>query len=143
MSPVTKVNKQEMSLEPTSWSGRAWARVLLAGVAVHLVGIVATAVLVPVYVILAGATSAEGFAGLLSTASLPVLTLPAAARAARGARAGSDPLVGLAVGLLVASLLGVLFFWPYDPRSVALFALIVAAGLGGGLLRGAEPRFRR
>jgi len=122
-------------------------RVLIAGVAVHLAGIVATAVLVPVYAILAGAASAEGFAGLVSTASLPVLTLPAAAWAARRARAGSGPVVGpvvgLAVGLLVAGLLGVLFFWPYDPRSVGLFALIVAAGPAGGLLGGAKLFFRR
>ena len=136
MNSVPERNRQETS--PASWLGRAWVRVLLAGVAVHLAGIVATAVLVPVYAILAGAASAEGFAGLVATASLPVLTLPAAAWATRGARAGFGPVVGLAAGLLVAGLLGVLFFWPYDPRSVALFTLIVAAGLAGGLLGGAK-----
>lgn len=82
----------------------------------------------------------DGFAGQLSTWVLPVLTLPAAVWVARGARREAAVLSGLLVGMLVAGMLGLLFFWPNDPRSVALFTLIVAAGLAGGLAGGIPSR---
>jgi hypothetical protein len=112
------------------------ARVLLAAVAVHLAGIALPVVFVPVFAILAGGGFAGEFAVLISTWTLPVVTLPAAIWVARGGPQETAVLNGLLVGLLVAGLQAVLFFWPNDVRSVALFALIVAAGLAGGLVGG-------
>ena len=114
-----------------------WLRVLLAGVAVHVVGVaVSVAFIVACSVVTAGA-SVDRFAGPLSTWILPVLTLPAAVWAAHGARRAA--VNGLLVGLLVAGMLGGLFFWPDDPRALALFALIIASGLAGGLIGGKIP----
>ena len=79
----------------------------------------------------------DSFAGPLSTWILPVLTLPAAAWAAYGARRAAAN--GLLVGLLVAGMLGGLFFWPNDLRALALFATIVVFGLAGGLVGGKFP----
>jgi hypothetical protein len=98
-----------------------WLRVLLAGVAVHVVGVVVSVALIVAYSVVTAGASVDRFAGPLSTWILPVLTLPAA------------------VGLLVAGMLGGLFFWPDDPRSLALFATIVAFGLAGGLIGGKLP----
>ena len=42
---------------------------------------------------------------------------------------------GLAVGVLVAGIFGLLFFWPNDLQSLALFVLTVAAGFVGGVIR--------
>ena len=114
-----------------------WLRVLLAGVAVHVVGVaVSVAFIVACSVVTAGA-SVDRFAGPLSTWILPVLTLPAAVWAAHGAR--RTAVSGLLVVLLVAGMLGGLFFWPGDLRALALFALIIASGLAGGLIGTASP----
>ena len=75
----------------------------------------------------------DRFAGLFATWTVPVLTLPAAAWAARGARPELASWHGLAVGVLVVGLFGLLFFWPNDLQSLALFASTIAAGLVGGL----------
>ena len=114
-----------------------WLRVLLAGVAVHVVGVAVSVAFIVAYSVATSGASVDSFAGLLSTWILPGLTLPAAVWAAHGAR---RPAVnGLLVGLLVAGMLGGLFFWPNDLRALALFALIIASGLAGGLVGGRIP----
>ena len=114
-----------------------WLRVLLAGVAVHAVGVLVSVALIVAYSVVTAGASVDSFAGPLSTWILPVLTLPAAAWAAYGARRAAAN--GLLVGLLVASMLGGLFFWPDDLRALALFATIVVFGLAGGLVGGRTP----
>ena len=114
-----------------------WLRVLLAGVAVHVVGVAVSVALIVAYSVVTAGASVDSFAGPLSTWILPILTLPAAAWAAYGARRAATN--GLLVGLLVAGMLGGLFFWPFDPRSLALSALIIASGLAGGLIGGKLP----
>ena len=113
-----------------------WSRVLLAGLAVHVVGVVASVALIVAYSVVTAGASVDSFAGPLSTWILPVLTLPAATWVAYGARRESAAVNGLLVGLLVAGMLGLLFFWPDDLRSLALFATIVVFGLAGGLIGG-------
>jgi len=114
-----------------------WLRVLLAGVAVHVVGVAVSVAFIVAYSVATSGASVDSFAGLLSTWILPGLTLPAAVWAAYGARRAA--LNGLLVGLLVAGMLGGLFFWPNDLRALALFALIIASGLAGGLVGGRIP----
>jgi hypothetical protein len=106
------------------------------------VGVVASVALIVVYSVVTAGASVDGFAGPLSTWILPVLTLPAAIWVAYGARREAAAVNGLLVGLLVAGMLGLLFFWPNDPRCLALFALIVASGLAGGLAGGNMPSRR-
>lgn len=114
-----------------------WLRVLLAGVAVHVAGVAVSVALIVAYSVVTGGASVDSFAGPLSTWILPVLTLPAAVWAAYGARRAT--VNGLLVGLLVAGMLGGLFFWPNDLRALTLFALIIASGLAGGLIGGRIP----
>ena len=113
-----------------------WSRVLLAGVAVHVVGVVVSVALIVAYSVVTAGASVDSFAGPLSTWILPVLTLPAATWVAYGARREAAAVNGLLVGLLVAGMLGLLLFWPNDLRSLALFATIVVFGLAGGLIGG-------
>ncbi len=114
-----------------------WLRVLLAGVAVHVVGVAVSVAFIVAYSVVTAGASVDSFAGPLSTWILPVLTLPAAVWVASGARRAAAN--GLLVGLLVAGMLGLLFFWPDDPGSLALFALIIASGLAGGLIGARVP----
>jgi hypothetical protein len=114
-----------------------WLRVLLAGVAVHVMGIVVSVALIVAYSVATAGASVDRFAGPLSTWILPVLTLPAAAWAAYGARRAA--VNGLLVGLLVAGILGLLFFWPNDLKALALFATIIVFGFAGGLVGGKIP----
>ena len=111
-----------------------WLRVLLAGVAVHVVGVAVSVALIVAYSVVTAGASVDRFAGPLSTWILPVLTLPAAVWAAHRARRAA--VNGLLVDLLVAGMLGGLFFWPNDLRALALCALIIASGLAGGLIGG-------
>jgi hypothetical protein len=114
-----------------------WLRVLLAGVAVHVVGVAVSVALIVAYSVVTAGASVDRLAGPLSTWILPVLTLPAAVWVAYGARRAA--VNGLLVGLLVAGMLGGLFFWPDDLRALALFATIVVFGLAGGLIGGRIP----
>ena len=114
-----------------------WLRVLLAGVAVHVLGVAVSVALIVAYSVVTAGASVDGFAGPLSTWILPVLTLPAAIWVASGARRAA--VNGLLVGLLVAGLLGGLFFWPDDLGALTLFATIVVFGLAGGLIGGRIP----
>ena len=115
-----------------------WLRVLLAGVAVHVVGVALSVAVIVAYPVVTAGASVDRFAGPLSTWILPVLTLPAAVWVSYGARraAASN---GLLVGLLVAGILGGLFFWPNDLRALVLFATIVVSGLAGGRVGGRIP----
>jgi hypothetical protein len=119
-----------------------WLRVLVAVVATHAANVVLSVVLVVAYSLLAigpqgdpDGGSVERFASLFSTWPIPVLTLVAAIWAARGTRPDMAVWHGLAVGVLVAGIFGLLFFWPNDLQSLALFVLTVAAGLVGGVIR--------
>src|SRR4028119_1403100 len=114
-----------------------WLRVLLAGVAVHVVGVAVSVAFIVAYSVVTAGASVNSFAGPLSTRSPPVLTLPAAVWAASGARRAA--VNGLLVGMLVAGMLGGLFFWPDDLKALALFATIVVFGLAGGLIGGRIP----
>jgi len=114
-----------------------WLRALLAGVAVHVMGIVVSVALIVAYSVATAGASMDRFAGPLSTWILPVLTLPAAAWAVYGARRAA--VNGLLVGLLVAGILGLLFFWPNDLKALALFATIIVFGFAGGLVGGKIP----
>jgi hypothetical protein len=51
-----------------------------------------------------------------------------------GTRSAAAAWYGLSVGLLVASIFGLLFFWPNDMPSLALFAFTIAAGFVGGVI---------
>ena len=126
----------------TESSDVRWLRVLLGSVAVHVVGIVVSVALIVAYSVVTAGGPVTGFAGPLSTWILPVLTLPAAAWVAYGARRKAA-VNGFLVGLLVAGIMGLLFFWPNDLRSIALFALIIACGLAGGLVGGKIPSRRQ
>jgi hypothetical protein len=114
-----------------------WLRVLLAGVAVHVVGVAVSVALIVAYSVVTAGASVGSFAGPLSTWILPVLTLPAAVWAAHGARRAA--VNGLLVGLLVVGILGGLSFWPNDLRALVLFPTIVVFGLAGGLVGGRTP----
>jgi hypothetical protein len=100
-------------------------------------GIVVSVALIVAYSVATAGASVDRFAGPLSTWILPVLTLPAAAWAAYGARRAA--VNGLLVGLLVAGILGLLFFWPNDLKALALFATIIVFGFAGGLVGGKIP----
>ena len=117
-----------------------WLQVLLAGVAVHVVGVVVSMAFIVAYSVVTAGGSVDRFAGPLSPWILPVLTLPTAVWAAHGARRAA--MNGLLVGLLVAGILGLLFFWPNDLKALALFATIIVSGLAGGLVGGKIPSRR-
>jgi hypothetical protein len=118
-----------------------WVRVLLAGVATHVVNIVLSVVLIVAYSLLTidpggppDGGSVDRFAGWVSTWTMPLVTLLSATWAARGARPPAAAWYGLSVGLLVAGIFGLLFFWPNDMPSLALFAFTIAAGFVGGVI---------
>ena len=78
--------------------------------------------------------SVDRFAGWVSTWTMPLVTLLSATWAARGARPPAAAWYGLSVGLLVAGIFGLLFFWPNDMPSLALFVFTIAAGFVGGVI---------
>ena len=125
----------------TPLSDVKWVRVLLAGVATHVVNVVVSVVLIVAYSLLTigpgghpNTGSVDWFANLVSTWTLPLLTLLSATWAARGARPGTAAWYGLSIGLLVAGIFGLLFFWPNDLPSLVLFVLTIAAGFAGGVI---------
>jgi hypothetical protein len=118
-----------------------WVRVLLAGVATLVVNVVVSVVLIVAYSLLTigsggymDTDSVDWFANLVSTWTLPLLTLLSATWAARGARPKAAAWYGLSIGLLVAGIFGLLFFWPSDLPSLALFVLTIASGFAGGVI---------
>jgi hypothetical protein len=125
----------------TQLSDVKWVRVLLAGVATHVVNVVVSVVLIVAYSLLAigpggppDGDSVNRFASWVSTWTLPLLTLLSATWTARGARPGAAAWYGLSIGLLVAGIFGLLFFWPNDLPSLTLFVLTIAAGYVGGVI---------
>ena len=125
----------------TPFSDVKWVRVLLAGVVTHVVNVVLSMVLIVSYSLLTigrggppDGDSVDRFAGWVSTWTIPLLTLLSATWAARAARPPAAVWYGLSVGLLVAGILGLLFFWPNDMPSLALFAFTIAAGFVGGVI---------
>jgi hypothetical protein len=118
-----------------------WVRVLLAGVATHVVNVVVSVVLIVAYSLRTIGSggymdtgSVDWFANVVSTWTLPLLTLLSATWAARGARPRAAAWYGLSIGLLVAGSFGLLFFWPNDLPSLALFVLTIASGFAGGVI---------
>jgi hypothetical protein len=64
----------------------------------------------------------------------PAAPDPAVRNLGDARNAGGRSWYGLSVGLLVAGICGLLFFWPNDLPSLALFALTIAAGFGDGVI---------
>ncbi len=118
-----------------------WGRVLAAVVATHLLNVVVSVVAVVAFTLLAtgGQTGPDGggpvdrLAGQIAIWAVPVLTLLAAAWAARKSGLAGAALNGVLVGALVAAVFGLVFFWPSDAQALVPFALMIAAGLLGGL----------
>jgi hypothetical protein len=122
-----------------------WDRVLLAGVATHVANVVVAVLLIVVYTLLAVGPQREPSGGItdplasqVATWPVPILTLFAAARAARKAEPATALLHGLLVGFLVAVIFGVLYFAPFDLSGLLLFTLMIVAGLVGGLIGRAD-----
>lgn len=125
----------------TTLYGIQWTRVLLAGIATHLLNVMLIVALAMVTAFLASGTQGETpgeipidrLAEQAATWGVPLLTVLAAAWAVRGAKPPvAAVLHGLLVGILVALIFGVAFFWPFDPATVVLFVLIIVAGCLGG-----------
>jgi hypothetical protein len=122
-----------------------WDRVLLAGVATHVANVVVAVLLIVVYTLLAVGPQREPSGGItdplasqVATWPVPILTLFAAAWAARRAAPPTAALHGLLVGFLVAVIFAVLYFAPVDLQGLLLFALTIAAGFVGGLIGRAD-----
>jgi hypothetical protein len=122
-----------------------WDRVLLAGVATHVANVVVAVLLIVVYTLLAVGPQREPNGGItdplasqVATWPVPILTLFAAAWAARKAEPATALLHGLLVGFLVAVIFGVLYFAPFDLSGLLLFTLMIVAGLVGGLIGRAD-----
>jgi hypothetical protein len=105
-----------------------WGRVLVAGSATHVANVVVAVLLIFVYALLAAGTQSgpsggaiDPLARQIATWPVPILTLFAAAWAARRAEPATAALHGLLVGLLVAVLFAALYFWPSG--LVELFAV--------------------
>jgi hypothetical protein len=118
-----------------------WSRILLAGLVTHVANVVVAVLLIVIYTLLAVGPQREpsgGFtdplASQVATWPVPILTLFAAAWAARGAEPTTAALYGLLVGFLVAVIFGVLYFWPFSLWGLSLFALVIAAGFLGALV---------
>lgn len=128
--------------------GIRWARVLLTVIATHLLNVVLVVMLVIVASFLAAGTGSDSpgevptgrLAESFATWGIPVLTILAAAWVAREAQQlASAVLHGTLVGILVALVFGVTFFLHFDPATLALFVLIIAAGSLGGMVGARFP----
>ena len=118
-----------------------WGRILLAGLVTHASNVVVAVLLIVVYTLLAVGPQREpsgGFtdplASQVATWPVPILTLFAAAWAARRVEPATAAVYGLLVGFLVAVIFGVLYFWPFNLWGLLLFALMISAGLLGALV---------
>jgi hypothetical protein len=127
-----------------------WGRVLLAGLVTHVANVVVAVLLIVVYTFLAVGPQREPSGGVtdslasqVATWPVPILTLFAAAWAARRAKPAAAALHGLLVGLLVAVIFGALYFWPFGLWGMLQFAFMIAAGLLGALAAfSSEPPMR-
>lgn len=118
----------------------SWWRVLIATMVTYLASFILTVALILVYTLFAiwqepsNGTSVDWFSGGVGTWSIPVLTFFAAAWAARKAEPPVATLHGLVVGLLVALVFGLIFFWPFNLATLMLFVLMVVSGSLGGVI---------
>ena len=118
-----------------------WGRVLAAVVATHLLNVFVCVVAVVAFAVLTtgGQTGPDGgglvdqLAGQIAIWAVPVLTLLAAAWAARTSGPAGAALNGALVGALVAAISGLVFFWPSDVWALVPFTVMIIAGLLGGL----------
>jgi len=118
---------------------------LLASLVTHVANVVVAVLLIVAYTLLAVGPQRESsgditdpLASQVATWPVPVLTLFAAAWAARRAKSATAALHSLLVGFLVAVIFAVLYFAPFDLWGLLLFALMNAAGLVGGLIGRAD-----
>lgn len=117
-----------------------WWRVLVAVTATYLTNLALIITLILVYTLSMAwqGPSSEASINWLSsgigTWSVPVLTLLAAAWAARKTELPLAILHGSLVSLLVALVFGFVFFWPFSLGTLVLFILMIAAGPLGGLV---------
>jgi hypothetical protein len=118
-----------------------WGRVLVAGLATHVANVVVAVLLIVIYTLLAVGPQREPSGGItdplasqVATWPVPILTIFAAAWAARKVKPAAAALHGLLVGFLVAVVFGVLYFGPFALRGLLLFALMILAGFVGGLI---------
>jgi hypothetical protein len=118
---------------------------LLAGLVTHAANVVVAVLLIMVYTLVAVGPQREPSGGItdplasqVATWPVPILTLFAAAWVARRAEPATAALDGLLVGLLVAVIFGIVYFGPFDLWGLLLFALMIVAGLAGGLIGRAD-----
>jgi hypothetical protein len=114
---------------------------LLAGLVTHVANVVVAVLMIVAYTLVAVGPQREPSGGIseplasqVATWPVPILTLFAAAWAARRATPATAALHGLLVSFLVAAIFGVLYFGPFNLWGLLLFALVIAAGLAGGLI---------
>jgi hypothetical protein len=126
-------------------SNMRWGRVLLATLVTHVANVVVAVLLIVVYTLLAVGFQSEPSGGIndplasqVATWPVPILTLFAAAWAARKVKPTTAALHGLLVGFLVAVIFGVLYFGPSTLWGLSPFALMIAAGFVGGLIGRAD-----
>jgi hypothetical protein len=122
-----------------------WGRVLLASLVTHVANVVVAVLLIVVYTLLAVGFQSEPSGGIndplasqVATWPVPILTLFAAAWAARKVKPTTAALHGLLVGFLVTVIFGVLYFGPSNLWALSLFALMIAAGFVGSLIGRAD-----
>ena len=118
-----------------------WGRVLLASLATHVANVVVVVLLIVAYTLVAVGFQRELSGGIrdplasqVATWPVPILTLFAAAWAARKVKPATAVLHGLLVGILVGVIFAVLYFGPFNMWGLLLFALMIAAGLLGALV---------
>jgi hypothetical protein len=118
---------------------------LLASSVTHVANVVVAVLLIVAYTLLAVGPQREPSGGItdplasqVATWPVPILILFTAAWAARRAEPATAALHGLLVGFLLAVMFAVLYFGPFDLWGLLLFALMIAAGLVGGLIRRAD-----
>ena len=118
----------------------SWWRILVASLATYLASFVLTVTGILVYTLFtawqgsSSEASLEWLSSGLGTWSVPVLTFFAAAWAAHKAELSTAILYGFLVGLLVAIVFGLVFFWPFDLVTLTLFVVVVVVGPLGGLV---------
>ena len=114
---------------------------MLAGLVTHAANVVVAVLLIVVYTLLAVGPQREPSGGFpdplatqVATWPVPILTLFAAAWAARRVEPATAAVYGLLVGFLVAVIFGVLYFWPFNLWGLLMFALMISAGILGALV---------
>ena len=118
---------------------------MLASLVTHIANVVVAVLLIVVYTLLAVGFQSEPSGGIndplasqVATWPVPILTLLAAAWAARKVKPTTAALHGLLVGFLVTVIFGVLYFGPSNLWALSLFVLMIAAGFVGGLIGRAD-----